>query len=49
VQIYPDKNLVVVKVNNDIYSFYDTENYYKVNNNVQLTFQDDEIINAKLV
>jgi hypothetical protein len=49
VQIYPDKNLVIVKVDNDIYSFCDTENYYKVNDNVVLTFQDDEVINAKLV
>lgn len=50
VQTYPDKNnLVVVNVEGNLYSFYADDNNYKVNDKVQLTFKNDEVIKSNLI
>lgn len=50
VQTYPnDNNLVVVNVDGNLYSFYADDNSYKVNDILELTFCNDEIINADLL
>jgi hypothetical protein len=47
IQTYPEQNnLIVVRVNNDLYSFYADDNSYNVNDQLQLTSQDDEILNS---
>lgn len=47
VQTYPEQNnLIVVKVNNDLYSFYTDDSSYKLNDTIELTFKNDEVVNA---
>lgn len=50
VQIYPNENnLIVVNVDDNLYSFYADDSSYKVNDIIELNFCNDEIINADLI
>jgi hypothetical protein len=50
VQIYPNENnLIVVNVDDNLYSFYADDSSYKVNDILELNFCNDEIIDANLL
>lgn len=50
IQTYPsENNLIVVNVDNNLYSFYADDSNYKVNDILELTFCNDEIISADLL
>lgn len=48
VQTYPEQNnLIVVRVDDNLYSFYaDNNNSYNINDNLSLNFKNDEVINT---
>ena len=48
VATYPEQNnLVVIKIDNNLYSFYADNDSYKVDDSLTVTTQNDEVIQAK--
>lgn len=42
-----ENNLVIIKINNDLYSFYADDDGWNINDNMYVTLKNDEVIQAR--